>query len=36
MRATPVRMPAMTAGVQLCAAGLGDKVGDYAALALVL
>ena len=29
-------MPAMTTGVQLCAAGLGDKVGDYAALALVL
>ncbi len=29
------RLPALTDGVQLVAAGLGDKVGDYAALALV-
>ena len=27
--------PALTQGVELCVAGLGDKVGDYAALALV-
>ncbi|WP_353235122.1 ROK family protein [Diaphorobacter ruginosibacter] len=27
--------PALTHGVELCAAGLGGKVGDYAALALV-
>ncbi|WP_295544561.1 ROK family protein [uncultured Pseudacidovorax sp.] len=29
------RLPSLTDGVQLVAAGLGDKVGDYAALALV-
>ncbi|RYF02162.1 MAG: ROK family protein [Comamonadaceae bacterium] len=29
------RLPALTHGVQLVPAGLGDKVGDYAALALV-
>lgn len=29
------RLPSLTGGVQLVAAGLGDKVGDYAALALV-
>ncbi|KTT21761.1 ROK family protein [Pseudacidovorax intermedius] len=29
------RLPALTDGVPLVAAGLGDKVGDYAALALV-
>ncbi|RYF25596.1 MAG: ROK family protein [Comamonadaceae bacterium] len=29
------RLPALTQGVQLVPAGLGDKVGDYAALALV-
>lgn len=29
------RLPALTDGVQLVPAGLGDKVGDYAALALV-
>ncbi len=29
------RLPALTEGVQLVPAGLGDKVGDYAALALV-
>lgn len=29
------RLPALTAGVELVAAGLGDKVGDYAALALI-
>lgn len=28
------KLPAITGGVQLVAAGLGDKVGDYAALAL--
>ncbi|RYZ11099.1 MAG: ROK family protein [Comamonadaceae bacterium] len=28
------RLPALTAGVSLHAAGLGDRVGDYAALAL--
>ena len=29
------KLPALTAGCELVAAGLGDKVGDYAALALV-
>jgi glucokinase len=29
------RLPALTGGVELVAAGLGDKVGDYAALALI-
>ncbi len=29
-------LPALTAGVKLLPAGLGDKVGDYAALALVV
>jgi len=29
------RLPALTAGVELVAAGLGPEVGDYAALALV-
>ncbi|RYF79450.1 MAG: ROK family protein [Comamonadaceae bacterium] len=29
------KLPAITGGVQLVAAGLGDKVGDYAALALM-
>ena len=29
------RMPAMTDGCELVPAGLGDRVGDYAALALV-
>ena len=29
------KMPALTQGVELVSAGLGDKVGDYAALALV-
>ncbi|MFT4267705.1 MAG: ROK family protein [Xenophilus sp.] len=29
------RLPALTQGVRLAAAGLGDRVGDYAALALV-
>ncbi|MDP2066945.1 MAG: ROK family protein [Burkholderiaceae bacterium] len=29
------RLPALTAGVDLVAAGLGNEVGDYAALALV-
>ncbi len=29
------RLPALTAGVRLVPAGLADKVGDYAALALV-
>ncbi|MBI2727487.1 MAG: ROK family protein [Polaromonas sp.] len=29
------RLPALTAGVELVAAGLKDKVGDYAALALI-
>lgn len=29
------RFPALTAGCQLVAAGLGDRVGDYAALALL-
>lgn len=29
------RLPSLTEGVELVAAGLGDKVGDYAALALV-
>lgn len=29
------KLPALTDGVQLVAAGLGDTVGDYAALALV-
>ncbi len=29
------RLPALTAGVELVAAGLGGKVGDYAALALI-
>jgi glucokinase len=30
------RFPALTAGSELVAAGLGDRVGDYAALALVV
>lgn len=30
------RLPALTNGCQLVAAGLGDRVGDYAALALVV
>jgi len=29
------KLPALTEGCELVAAGLGDKVGDYAALALV-
>ena len=29
------KLPALTRGAMLVAAGLGDKVGDYAALALV-
>ncbi|MES2282734.1 MAG: ROK family protein [Pseudomonadota bacterium] len=29
------RLPALTAGVELVGAGLGNKVGDYAALALI-
>ena len=29
------RFPALTAGVELVAAGLGERVGDYAALALL-
>ena len=29
------RLPSLTQGVTLVAAGLGDKVGDYAALALL-
>ncbi len=29
------KLPSLTAGVELVAAGLGDKVGDYAALALL-
>jgi glucokinase len=29
------RLQALTHGVQLVPAGLGDKVGDYAALALL-
>lgn len=29
------RLPSLTAGVQLVAAGLGERVGDYAALALI-
>ncbi len=30
------RLPALTAGVEVVPAGLGDRVGDYAALALVM
>jgi glucokinase len=30
------KLPALTAGCQLVAAGLGDRVGDYAALALLI
>jgi glucokinase len=30
------KLPALTAGCELVAAGLGDRVGDYAALALVV
>jgi glucokinase len=30
------KLPSLTAGVDIVAAGLGDKVGDYAALALVI
>jgi glucokinase len=30
------RLPALTDGVEVVAAGLGDQVGDYAALALVM
>ena len=30
------KLPALTAGCELVAAGLGDKVGDYAALALLV
>ncbi|RYZ01116.1 MAG: ROK family protein, partial [Comamonadaceae bacterium] len=29
------KLPSLTEGVRLVAAGLGDKVGDYAALALL-
>ena len=29
------RFPALTAGCELVAAGLGERVGDYAALALL-
>ena len=29
------KLPSLTQGVTLVAAGLGDKVGDYAALALL-
>jgi glucokinase len=29
-------LPSLTAGVQILPAGLQDKVGDYAALALVV
>jgi glucokinase len=29
------RLPPLTRGVELVPAGLGDKVGDYAALALL-
>jgi glucokinase len=29
------KLPALTAGCELVSAGLGDKVGDYGALALV-
>lgn len=31
-----VKLPALTDGVEIVPAGLGEKVGDYAALALVL
>lgn len=30
------KLPALTAGCELVPAGLGDKVGDYAALALIV
>jgi glucokinase len=30
------KLPALTDGVELVPAGLGDRVGDYAALALVV
>ena len=30
------KLPALTAGCELVAAGLGDRVGDYAALALLV
>ena len=30
------KLPALTDGVEIVPAGLGEKVGDYAALALVL
>lgn len=30
------KLPALTSGVEIVPAGLGDKVGDYAALALVM
>ena len=30
------KLPALTAGVEIVPAGLGDRVGDYAALALVI
>ena len=30
------KLPALTDGVELVSAGLGDQVGDYAALALVV
>jgi glucokinase len=29
------KLPALTSGCELVSAGLGDKVGDYGALALV-
>ena len=30
------KLPALTDGVEIVPAGLGEKVGDYAALALVV
>jgi glucokinase len=30
------KLPALTAGCELVPAGLGDRVGDYAALALLV
>lgn len=32
--ALTAHLPALTAGARLCSAGLGNRVGDYAALAL--
>jgi glucokinase len=30
------KLPALTAGCEIVAAGLGERVGDYAALALLV